>query len=231
MADPQFTPDANTGAPAKKAKGCWFYGCVTVAILAVLVGVGVVLTGFYVARKIKSAVAEYSQPEPLKLPELRLTPEQYTDVRKRSEAFKSSLATPSATPHELVLTADELNGLLSDVDRSGALSRSLRVKIEGDVISGMISIPLSRLGLPNGDGRFLNGEAGFRVSMAQGRLLVTLKDFRLKDKPLPPALLAGFQNLNLAEQYNNDPNAQSVLAKFETIEVRDGKLTIRTKSQ
>ena len=233
MADPQFTTDATAGGSQSKSKskGCWFYGCITVAILTVAIGIGAVLTVRYVANKIQTAVHEYAQPEPLKLPEVRLTQEQRTDLRQRSETFKTSLEAPKPTAMELVLTGDELNGLLSDLDRSGGLARSLRVKIEGDVISGMISVPLSSLGLTKGENLFLNGEAGFLVTMVQGNLRVVLKEFRLKGQPLPPAIMAGLQNINLAEQYNNNPESQKLMSKLDTVEVRDGKLIIRAKGQ
>ena len=112
MSDLQQQTSAPTSKPA--TKGCWFYGCITLVVLLILVAVGAFFAVRYVAKTVTAMVEQYSQPEPLKLPEIALSPEEKRDLKQRAEVFTSALNSSKSDARELSLSGDELTQLLSD---------------------------------------------------------------------------------------------------------------------
>ncbi len=229
MSDSQQLPPA-TQAPSS-SKGCWFYGCIALVVLLLLAGVGAFFAVRYVARTVTSLVNEYSQPEPLKLPEITLSSDEKRDLRQRADTFNTALNTGKAETQELSLSGDELTQLLADSDPSGVLGKSVRVRIEGSDIRGTLSVPLERLGLTGMGARYLNGEAVFDVSLLEGKLKVGLKDLEIQGKSLPAQALAPIRSANLAEQFNADPKIRAKLDRFESVEVKDGRLVVKSKAK
>ena len=48
-------------------------------------------------------------------------------------------------------------------------------------------------------------------------------------KPLPAIILNELKKKNLAQDLNQDPQSRGVLGKLESVDVRDGKVVIRSK--
>lgn len=51
----------------------------------------------------------------------------------------------------------------------------------------------------------------------------------VRDKPLPEKFMAGLRNKNLAEDAAKNPKNAELLAKIESISVRDSTLRIKAK--
>lgn len=229
MSDLQQQTSAPSGKPA--SKGCWFYGCITLVVLLVLGAVGAFFAVRYVARTVTAMVQQYSQPEPLKLPEIALSPEEKRDLKQRAEVFTTAMNSSKSDAHELSLSGDELTQLLADSDPSGLLAKAVRLRIEGSDLRGTISFPLEKLGLAQMGGRYLNGEGVFDISLQQGNLKVSLKELQIQGKPLPASALAPLRSANLADQFNADPKLRAKLDGFDSIQVKDGRLLVRSKSK
>ena len=126
------------------------------------------------------------------------------------------------------LTADEINVLLRDYPGPGQNSQWVRVDIVDDILRAEVSLPLEQVGL--GD-RYLNGAGELIASLNNGQLNVIINSFEVDGQPLPGQALAVMRNLNLAQNFTQDPSAKQALDLIDTIEVRDGKLIITPKAQ
>lgn len=208
----------------KKPRGCLFFGAVAAAVLLAGSALACGLMAYY-ARKAIIARTD-SSPSALGGP---AAPEAGAGAAKRLEAFRAGLREPGEIP-ELVLDAADLNALIAS--RSTPEERwqdMFRATIDGDRIGLRMSVPLDLVPLPLPSGRYLNGEASFAVSMKDGMLIVTADSLSLGGKPAPPALMARLKGENLArDAYRNAENAEA-LRRIGSIEVKDGRITIKPR--
>ncbi|MEM8911119.1 MAG: hypothetical protein AAGC97_05070 [Planctomycetota bacterium] len=136
----------------------------------------------------------------------------------------STNADESDSPRELVLTAAELNALISSNED---LRGRLYVDIADGEISGKVSIPTDSL--PGGEGRFFNADGRFDVSMQDGVLIVRLTGASVNGEEIPPAVMEGFSGENLAKEFYKDPQNAEVLRRFESIEVLEDSIRLRLR--
>lgn len=214
--------------PPKPRKGCLFYGCLALAILsfAVLVGGGLGL--YFLYQKANAFVEEYAASEPMELPKLRYTQIEKEQFDERVRIFADGLAQGKPTV-PLVLKGEDLNMLLASSPELKTLSDGVRLKVEGDEVKGVVSLKLGDLGAPFFKDRYLNGEAWFKVVLADGRLTVSPSKIVVNGKQLPENYLAAIRQHNFAESANQDPEVLKTLNKLSTIEVKDGTVKVVPK--
>jgi len=129
----------------------------------------------------------------------------------------------------LVLTEKEINALIVKSANAKDLADKVHVSLNGDEITGQVSFPLSQLGWL-GRGRYLNGEATFKVSLDNGVLIVTAKEIKVKGKPLPEKFMSQLRQENLAKDaYKNPKNAEAI-RKLDRIEVKDSRVVITPRT-
>jgi hypothetical protein len=210
----------------KKGHGCFFYGCITAIILFVVMIIAAVVIVMGVLKWINRQVDTYTAKAPMVLPQPKLSDEQKTDLDARWEAFKKALDEDKAAT--IALTGDEITTL---IDKNPVFRGKVAVQIEGDKVKGEISMPLSEIHIPgiNTQGRYLNGKGTFRVSLLNGILLVTLDELEVKGEKVPEEFMQGVRNQNLVESMRNDPKQARQIQKLESIVVKDGKITIRSR--
>jgi hypothetical protein len=219
MNDPQFTPFTPYDAPPveaqRKKHGCFFYGCITVIVLAVLLAL-VLYLGY---RFINSKFNEYTADTPEVFPQVNLPADERDALEKRFKEFRDALE--AQTPVEpLVLNSNQINALIED---NSDMKGKLHVDIKGDKIEGQLSWPMF--------GRFLNGTADLKVSLKDGVLIVIADSVSVKEQPLPESVMQGFRSKNLAQDaYKNPKNAEE-LRKIESIEIKDGTIIIKARSK
>lgn len=216
-------PDLEQKKKSGCGKGC-AVGCVTAALLAVAAGLLLFLGGPKVLKKLADA---YTSPAPANLPTVEFTQQEAAGLMARVDAFSQAVK-EQKQGQELTLSARDINMLIQNKRSGGELAGKLYVNMEGDRLTGEVSLPLEKLGTAL-KGRWLNGSATFRVETAAGRLLVFMDQLSVRGKPLPEPFMAGIRGQNLAENAANDPKAQAALEKIESISVRDGKLRIVSK--
>ena len=206
-------------------RGCLFYGCLTLAVVVVIFGVLGYLGVQYARKSVSNLVENYTDSKPAKFEVVQLPQEEANDLEQRVTAFQKALDS-QREQYELVLSERELNALVSkDPDLKG----KLHARIDGDQIHGEISLPLQDIGPLKLNGRYLNGLATLKASVADGRLVVTVDNLQVNGKPLPANLLNELKKKNLAEEAMKDPEAAKTLSKLHSIEVRDSKVILRTK--
>ncbi|MBI3851511.1 MAG: hypothetical protein HY298_14730 [Verrucomicrobia bacterium] len=209
----------------KKRRGCFFYGCLTVVVIAVVVGIMAVLAVNYV----KNLINTYTDTSPMALPKVEMPAAQYEALDKRVTAFKESVD-KKTNVSPLVLSGDEINALIANGTNTKQLKDRFYVSIEGDKIKGQLSIPLGETGIPFTKGRYLNGAASFKASLQNGVLIVTADSIVVKNKPLPETFMARLRNENLAKDVYRDPKNAETIRKIESLEVKDNKITIQPRA-
>jgi len=209
------TSDASPG----KKRGCLFRAVVAAFVLVVAVGAGSYVAYRYARHRI---VAVYTTTAPLDLPQATLSPSELGDLDGRLAAFVHALRNKNPV-EPLVLTGEELTALVArapDFQKLGA--RALFSVADGEVRSDL-SVPLERLGFP---GRWFNGSAAFGVTLENGVLIVTLRSASVKGEPIPGWIVGRVADRNLAKDLYARPEIAGLIARLESIELSDGRITL-----
>lgn len=217
-------PDPTSPPPIRKGRGCLFYGCLTCVVLLLLAG----LLAFIVVRFVKSQVNAYTDAAPMTLPKVEMADEEFKALEQRAKTFGEAMADGKAA-EPLILTEWEINALIGKAANAKELADKVYVAVTNSEIKGQVSIPLSGLGWL-GNGRYLNGEATFNVSLENGVLIVTAREIQVKGKRLPESFMKRLRHENLAkEAYKNPKNAEAI-RKFESIQVEDSRVIIKARA-
>jgi hypothetical protein len=211
------------GAPPRRERGCFFYGCLFTAILAAIAVVFVVILGVFAFRFASRTLNQYTDTVPMPIPASTLSKEETDEVVARAKAFKEAVNEGHAAT--LTLTGPELNALLnSEPNIAGKAS----VDIVGDELRGWASIPFD---LPFFGRRYLNGKGALRASIEDGEPVVHVQDFEVKGRPLPPDVLKQAREKNLAEEFRPDPELEKTLRRIESLTIKDGTITIHSRER
>jgi len=211
--------------PPKK-RGCLFYGCLSLTVLALLLVLGGIAGYLFVKRTTERWIADFTETTPAQIEKVEYSRVQTDAMQERLATFKQALD-GGTNLLELILTADDLNALIST---QRELKDRLFVKIDGDQVRGEISMPLNNLGPLKLNGRYLNAAVTFKITLANGSLDVRLQDAQVKGRPLPSMVLSEFKKNNLAQEYQKDPKVAADLEKFDAVQVTNGTVILRNKA-
>src|SRR4051812_37881962 len=95
----------------KEPRGCFFYGCMTLIVLAVLMLIIIAIGGYFGYRAYSRFVEQYTSPTPMKLAQVEMSEDDRKALRERFDAFKKALD-QGEDAEPLVLNSDELNVLV-----------------------------------------------------------------------------------------------------------------------
>ena len=218
-------PQATPPAPVRARRGCLFYGCLSVTVVGFLFLVLAGFTVYWGKRATERWIRDYTDTTPAIIEKVTLPRDQMEALQRRLNSFKEALDA-GQTATELVLTAEEINALLNE---NKDLSGRLFVRINDDRVTGEVSIPLPDFGPFKLKGRYLNGTATFKVALANGSLDVRIDNAQVKSKPLPLVLTRELKKQNLARDFQSDPQVATNVAKFDSIQIREGKVILRSK--
>lgn len=208
--------------PKRRTASCLLIGCLTALGAMVICGI---LAFFAIKSFLAGVVEDFTDTEPMLLPEVSVSSDELESLLSRVEAFKQALETGTpAAP--LVLSGDEINALILHNPDFEELKGKVYISIEEDQVRGQVSIPLE----PLLEGRYFNGSATFNIFLMNGRLFVFAESFELKDTPVPEQIMAEFSKENLAKDFAKDPEVAAIIDKLESIEVKDGSITITPKA-
>lgn len=204
--------------PVKRRRGCFFYGCLTSSILALVVLAGLLL-GYL------KILNTFTDTKPMALPAVNMSEAEIAQVRQRVDAFSQDIRSGRA-PKPLELSGDELDALILTDPNLGKLKGQLYVTIDGSQVKGQLSVPTARVGLPMFRHRYINGSGTFNVSLTNGTLTVNAQTLSVKGTPIPEKYMQQVRLQNLAQSFNDDPKTSVGLNKLQSIEVKDGKLVV-----
>jgi len=214
--------------PPPKTRGCWFYGCLVLAILALLGAVGTWLAVRHLVRTTAGLVQQYTSTNSVPIEKVSISAPDFKALQDRVASFADTLNGKDGA-RELVLTATDINALIQNDPEYKELSDKLFVVLDGDQIKGRLSFPLDRVGLSQLQGRYLNGNATLKAVLQNGVLDVRIKEINVGDKPLPASVTSGLKGINLAQDMQKDDQSRKTLEKLESFRVEDSKLIIRAK--
>ena len=193
-------------------------------------GIAAFLGARYLIHRFVAVVEQYSETRPMTLPKDSMSAEEYQKLENRMTAFQDGLKNQNPVA-PLILTGTDINALIAHDPGWRNLSGKVYVTIEGDQILGRVSLPLDEFsarlwGLSRLKGRYLNGTAGLKASLANGLLVVTLQTLEANGQRPPPQFMSQLQMINFAENVAKDPQSAATMGKLESITVKDGAITI-----
>ena len=214
--EPYKAPQRGVAAE-KKFGSCLLIGCLFSFVFILILVVGVGLSGYWF---VKGQVNEYTADKPADFPIIEYSEEELAAILNRVEKFKETIEN-GETPEALVLTADELNALISQEDE---LRGKVYVAIQNGKVLGEVSIPTDFI--PGGKGRYFNASATFNVSLDNGVLIVTLADATVKGEKVPQEIIAGIGKENLAKDIYKDPKVAEILRQFDSLTIDEGMIIL-----
>jgi hypothetical protein len=206
-----------TNQPVKRRRGCFFYGCLTSSILALVILALPVL--------IYLKILNMFDTKPAALPTLDMSDADMQQVRQRVDTFRNDVRSAHPT-QPLTLSANEINALIATDPSLKALKGKVYVNIEDSQVKGQVSVPTADVGLGFFKRRYINGSGAFNIALTNGTLFLSLQSLAIKGRPIPEKYMQQVRSQNLAQGVNDDPKASAGLSKLKSIEVKDGKIVI-----
>ena len=211
-------------AEAKKGRGCFFYGCITLIVLVIM---GIIGIFFGVRFGVKYLRDNYTSTKPAAVAPSSLSPAEVSQITQRVDAFKKAAQSGTNAP-PLELSGDELDYVARNNSQDG-LKDHIRLSIVNDRVHAQLSLPLDMYG-PTWFGRFFNGDADVTVGVRSNAVVFQLKGATVNGKPVPSQALGKMnQNMEWRPQAN-DPNA-AIVANLDHVEVKDDKIVLYPKTK
>ncbi len=210
-----------------KGRGCFFYGCLSVVILALACAVGLY---FGVRYAINRAVEQYTSATPVAIEVVQASPAEIAAVQDRFKTFTDAIR--AGQPAEsLSLSAKDLNLLINHAPDLPQFKDHVQVTIEGAKLKAKLSLPLDSFGIAKLKGRYFNGAAEVNASLENGVLFVTLDALEVNGKPVPEQIMAAIRSQNLAKDVYKDARSVEVLKKLDSIQVEDGRVLVKPREK
>lgn len=215
-------------APPRKGFGCFGRGCliflmfVIVLAIACLAGIywglhrhSALFYGSYWLAKSRS-LAEAAAP----VPEFSGSDQQIQRVHERWEDFEQK--TRAGQPAEIALSADDINALIATTE---GVRGKLFVSIDGDQLRLQTSVPIGEfLGRT---GYYFNGEVIIELDGPQSPDSPRFTRLTINGEQVPTNFLDWkYRSRHLRDYMTDQRNAYDI----GTIEIRDGKLILRSRT-
>jgi hypothetical protein len=212
-------------AEAKKGRGCLFYGCITLIVLAILLIAGLY---FGVRFGVKYVRDHYTASTPISVAPVALNPTQGAAVTKRVDDFTKALE-KGESPAPLELTSDELDYWIRNSKQGAQLKDHAHLSVTNGRIHAEMSVPLEAFN-PAFKGRYLNGEGEFALTLRNGGITVDPQAVRVNGQPVPQQM---FQNMNKPLEWKPGPNDEgaALVRGLERIEVKDDRVLLVPKGK
>lgn len=146
-----------------------------------------------------------------------LTPEGFLKPEPYSEEENS---------REIYLSEREINALLAN---NTDLAQKAAIDLSNDLVSAKLLVPVDS-DFPVLGGKTIRVRAGLELAYRNGRPVMKLKGISLMGIPLPSAWLGGIKNVDLVEEFGNEPGFWKGFADgVETVEVKEGRVYIKLR--
>ena len=216
--------------PKRKGLGCFARGCLILVVFAIVLAIAcfagvywglhrysALFYGSYWVAKTHS-IAE----APVPLPESSASDQQIQAALERWHDFEQK--TRAAQPAEIELTTDDVNSLIATNPES--IRGKVFVSIEGNQLRLQTSVPLGELlGRP---GYYFNGDIRLEFKGAQSLDNPQLDKIVVNGEQVPRDLLNWKYRSRRLRDYLADFQATHNIG---TIEVRDGKVILRSRTE
>ena len=78
--------------------------------------------------------------------------------------------------------------------------------------------------------RYLNGDGGFIAVLTNDELSIHLASANVHGKAVPDGVITAFSAQNLVQKATQDPKNAQAIRKFDSLEIKDGKVIITPKA-
>ena len=212
--------------------GCFAKGCLTVAVVGIVLAVLFGFIGWYVARGLEPFLSQ----QPVTIRVYPATEAQYQTLQAKIKAF---VQTVNEGHHAtLALTADELNILVARDPQYSSLRGKAYLAIANDQISAETNTLLNEHA-PESQRVYFHGRVVFDASFASGDFTVVLRRLEpINGGPTPSMVVwalsqPGFSS-NFSQGFNDsfhdaiekNPGSAAFLDRLRTIIVKDNQLVI-----
>src|SRR5215813_8556321 len=215
--------------PRRKGLGCFARGCLILLIFVIVLAIAcfagmywglyrhsALFYGSYWLAKTRS-IAQAPTP----IPEFSTSEQQIRSVSERWQDFEQK--TRAGQPAEIELSADDINGLIAT---SGDARGKVFVAIDGNQLRLQASVPIGQfLGRP---GYYFNGDVTIELNGAQPLDNPQFSRITINGEQVPTDFLSWkYRSKHLREYLANQRNAYEI----GTIEIRDGKVILRSRTK
>jgi hypothetical protein len=215
--------------PPRKGMGCFARGCLTLVVFAIVLGIAC-FAGMYWGLHRHSAIfhglywlakAQAIAQSPVSVPQFTASDAQIQSVHERCEDFEQKARAGQSA--ELELTADDINTLIAtNQDARGKVF----VSIDGDRLRCQASVPVGEL--IGRSGYYFNGDITVELRGAESLENPQLSGITVNGEPVPRDLLNWKYRSRRLRDYLADYRNDSGVG---TIEIRDSKLILRSRSE
>jgi hypothetical protein len=213
-------------------RGCFFYGCLTLLALFMMLLLMAGARLFFASRQLAKFVTENAEDHPAELTVVTATDEEIQAIQARLKAFEAAFDDEKAPPPPpFELSELEVNQL---IQHEPELRGRVYVDFEPDKIDGKVALPLDEFSWfsKSFKGKYLNGEGQFTAKITdQGFLDVHMVDFKLGNlKDLPVQAKVQIRRENMARSLNDDENVRKFLKKMDRLEILKDKVRLVPRS-
>jgi hypothetical protein len=141
----------------------------------------------------------------------------------RGTALKPEAYSEVGASRQVHFSERELNAMLA---KNTDLARKVAIDLSDDLISARILVPMEE-DFPVVGGKIIRVRTGVEFAYRDGRPSVRLKGVSVMGVPLPNAWLGGLKNIDLVQEFGNDPGFWKSFADgVASIRVEEGQLTL-----
>ena len=215
--------------PPRRGLGCFGRGCLILVVFAIVLTIAC-LAGMYWGFQRHSAIlhgiywltkAQALAQKPVPIPEFTASDPQIQSVHERCEDFEQKAR--AGQPAELELTPDDINTLIvTNQDTRGKIF----ISIDGARLRCQASVPLGEL--VGRSGYYFNGDIAVELKSAELLDNPQLNQIIVNGEPVPRDLLNWKYRSKRLRDYLADYRNDSGVG---TIEIRDGKLILRSHTE
>jgi len=215
--------------PPRRGLGCFGRGCLILIVFAIVLMIACV-AGMYWGFHRHSAVlhglywltkAQAIAQKPVPIPEFTASDGQTQSVHERCGDFEQKAR--AGQPAEVELTPDDINTLIAtNKDTRGKIF----VSIDGERLRCQASVPLGEL--MGRSGYYFNGDIVVELKSAESLENPQLNQIVVNGEPVPHDLLNWKYRSKRLRDYLADYRNDSGVG---TIEIRDGKLILRSRTE
>jgi hypothetical protein len=215
--------------PPRRGLGCFGRGCLILIVFAIVLVIACV-AGMYWGFQRHSAIlhgiywltkAQALAQKPVPIPEFTASDTQIQSVHERCQDFEQKAR--AGQPAEIELTPDDINTLIAtNKDTRGKIF----VSIDGERLRCQTSVPLGEL--MGRSGYYFNGDIAVELKNAESLENPQLNRIIVNGEPVPHDLLNWKYRSKRLRDYLADYRNDSGVG---TIEIRDGKLILRSRTE
>ncbi len=200
---------------------CLVYGCASLVVISII---GVVVIGLGLRSLYSQFRDNFTDDVAMELPIVEVSDSDRDAIIERYDTWVEAIEN-DGDRIPLTLTEEDINVLIQNHDKMKDLNGKVYVSINDTVITGDVSIPLEGF-LPGFSGRYFNGSADFEIELENGRFSLYATAASVKGESLPDNVMDQIKNENLAKEMNKNSDTQDLFEHIESIEVKDGVVTI-----